>query len=122
MYQITKALANLRKIKKKSETLSIDDRKVIGSTIDLLEKAEIKLEAQREQYCHWLQQDGENSDCWLACDDKLFCLNSGTPSDNGMLFCPYCGKNIDEITYKEQFPDTEDNEDYEPKPNYWGEY
>ena len=41
MYQITKALANLRKIKKKSETLSIDDRKVIGSTIDLLEKAEI---------------------------------------------------------------------------------
>ena len=129
MIQIYKAMKNLEKMKK-IPLLRVADMKLIKETHSLLEKAEMKLEEQAEmkleeqaeQYCHWLQQDGENSDCWLVCDDKLFCLNNGTPSENGMLFCPYCGKNIDEITYKEQFPDTEDDEDYEPKPNYWGEY
>lgn len=111
MYQITKALANLRKVKKKSAILSIDDKKVISSTIDLLEKAELKLEEQAEQYCYWLQQDDEFSEDWLACDDKLFCLQNGTPSENGMRFCPYCGKNLVEITYKEQFPSDEEEEE-----------
>lgn len=111
MYQITKALANLRKMKKKSAILSVDDMKVISSTIDLLEKAEMKIEEQAEQYCNWLQQDGENSEDWLACDDKLFCLTNGTPSENGMRFCPYCGKNLVEITYKEQFPETTEEDD-----------
>ena len=111
MYQISKALANLRKMKKKSAILSIDDRKVISSTIDLLEKAELKLEEQAERYCQWLQQDGEFSEDWLACDDKLFCLQNGTPSENGMGFCPYCGKNLVEITYKEQFPSNEEDDD-----------
>ena len=111
MYQIIKALANLRKMKKDSAILSIDDRKLISSTIDLLEKAEIKLEEQREQYCYWLQQDGENSEDWLACDDKLFCLTNGTPSENGMMFCPYCGKNLVEITYEEQFTSTSEEDD-----------
>ena len=111
MYQITKALANLRKIKKKSAILSVDDMKSISSTIDLLEKAEMKLEEQAEQYCHWLQQDGENSEDWLACDDRIFCLTNGTPSENGMRFCPYCGKNLVELTYKDQFPDFPEEED-----------
>lgn len=111
MYQITKALANLRKMKKKSAILSVDDMKTINSTIDLLEKADMKLEEQAEQYCHWLQQDGENSEDWLACDDKLFCLTNGTPSENGMRFCPYCGKNLVELTYKDQFPDFPEEED-----------
>lgn len=111
MYQIHKALSNLQKMKKKSSLISIEDKKIISSTIDLLEKAELKLEEQREQYCHWLQQDGENSEDWLACDDKIFCLTNGTPSENGMRFCPYCGKNLVEITYAEQFPSDEESED-----------
>lgn len=114
MYQITKALNNLRKIKKKSAIMSIDDRRIINSTIDLLEKADMKLEEQAEQYCHWLQQDDEFSDVWLACDNKLFCVINGLPSENDMRFCPYCGKNLNEITYKEQFPSVdEDCEDDE---------
>ena len=111
MYQIIKALANLGRLNNNSTSISIDDKKLIISTIELLEKAEMNLEEQREQYCHWLQQDGENSEVWLACDDKLFCLTNGTPSENGMIFCPYCGKNLVEITYEEQFPSTtEENE------------
>lgn len=111
MYQITKALANLRKMKKNSAILSVDDVKIIGSTIDLLEKVEIKIEKQREQYCYWLQQDGECSEDWLACDNNIFCLTSGTPSENNMRFCPYCGKNLVEFTYKDQFTDKEYEED-----------
>ena len=111
MYQITTALANLRKMKKKSAILSVDDMKTISSTIDLLEKAEMKLEEKSEQYCHWLQQYGENSEDWLACDDRIFCLTNGTPSENGMRFCPYCGKNLVELTYKDQFPNLPEEDD-----------
>lgn len=113
MYQITKALSNLKKIKKQSAIMSIDDRKIINSTIDLLEKADLKLEEQAEQFCHWLQQDNEYSDVWLACDNKLFCVNNGLPSENDMRFCPYCGKNLNEITYKEQFPSSDEDPDEE---------
>lgn len=69
----------------------------------------MKLEKQAEQYCHWLQQDGEYSEDWLACDDKIFCLTSGTPSENEMHFCPYCGKNLVEVTYQEQFLEENEN-------------
>lgn len=68
----------------------------------------IELEEERsEQYCHWFQQDDEFSDVWLACGDKLFCINSETPRDNGMLFCPYCGKNIVEHLYNEHSEEQE---------------
>ena len=114
---------------KKSDVLEIiEHEKALRISYDAeivlfaVEKSVNKLKEKAEQYCHWLQQDEENSEVWLACDDKLFCLNSGTPSENGMLFCPYCGKNLVEIKYEEQFPHTEDDKDYEPKPNYWGEY
>ena len=110
MIQIYKAMKNLEKMKK-IPLLRVADMKLIKETHSLLEQAEMKLEEQAEQYCHWLQQDGENSDCWLACDDKLFCLNNGTPSENGMLFCPYCGKNLVDITYEEQFPKTSEEDD-----------
>lgn len=111
MYQITKALSNLKKIKNKPTIISIEDKGIINSTIDLLEKAELKLESEAERYCYWLQQDGEYSEDWLACDDKLFCLTSGTPSENGMHFCPYCGKNLVVVTYAEQFlQEDEDSE------------
>lgn len=104
-------MANLRKLNKK-EFVSLNEKKIINDTISLLKKADIKLEEQAERYCHWLQQDNEDSDCWLACDDKLFTVKNGTPKENDMLFCPYCGKNLVEISYNEQFPNEEADYEY----------
>lgn len=44
---------------------------------------------QRKRKCEWKQD--EDDDSWdTACGEK-FCIEDGTPADNGMRFCCYCG-------------------------------
>ena len=38
--------------------------------------------------CNW-QRDDDGSD-ETGCGG-MWCLNDGTPADNSMKFCPYCG-------------------------------
>lgn len=109
MVQIYKAIKNLEKIKK-AQLLTVADVKLIEETQKLLEKAEVALEKQAEQHCHWYQQDSQDCETWHTCSDKLFSVVNGTPRGNDMIFCPYCGKNIVEHDYNEQFSDEE--EDY----------
>jgi hypothetical protein len=44
-----------------------------------------------EQYCtwEWLEQD-----VWATSCTNLFVLNDGTPADNKMKYCCYCGKEL----------------------------
>lgn len=42
MYQITKALNNLRKIKKRATIISMEDKGIINRKIDLLEKSRLE--------------------------------------------------------------------------------
>ena len=48
------------------------------------------------EVCKWHEYDECN---WQTDCDNLFCFNEGTPSDNGMNFCCYCGKPLEEIKY-----------------------
>lgn len=74
-----------------------------------IEVGEMKLEEIAEQYCHWYQQDFQECETWqTSCGDKLFNVLNGTPKENGMHFCPYCGKNIIEHDYNEQFANEEE--------------
>lgn len=41
--------------------------------------------------CEWLQSD-EGSDAWETDCGHKFVLNEGTPEDNGLKYCCYCGK------------------------------
>ena len=50
-------------------------------------------------YCTW-DQDGEGGP-WQAGCGKYFEVNEGLPSENGMKFCCYCGRTIDESPYTE---------------------
>lgn len=44
-----------------------------------------------EEVCEWsLDNDEEN--CWLTSCENMFYLVDGTPEDNEMKFCCYCGK------------------------------
>lgn len=47
--------------------------------------------------CKWTQEDYD-SDVWNTdCGDAM-CLNEGTPGDNFMRFCCYCGKPLESVT------------------------
>jgi hypothetical protein len=50
------------------------------------------------EFCEWTQEDYDNT-TWETCSDP-FCLNEGTPSENGMKFCCFCGKPLKEVEYE----------------------
>lgn len=51
--------------------------------------------------CHWAQ-DGEDSETWATSCRKYFNLEDGSPTDNKMAFCCFCGRPIEEDSYEEQ--------------------
>jgi len=51
--------------------------------------------------CHWLQ-DGEDGDMWATSCHKYFTLNDGTPTENKMSFCCFCGGRIEDEVYQEE--------------------
>jgi hypothetical protein len=66
-----------------------------------MEQAITALSAALEQpnECHWYQDGDEESDKWAAsCGrHRYFQLNDGTPTDNRMTHCCYCGKPLVEV-------------------------
>lgn len=55
------------------------------------EYGEMRLEPKPKQ-CTW-KQDVDDGSWDTDCGNK-FCIENGTPSDNGMLFCCYCGAKL----------------------------
>ena len=50
----------------------------------------LRMNNMAKQKCKWTYDDSFN--LWLTeCGDE-FSLITGTPSDNKMRFCPYCGR------------------------------
>lgn len=49
-------------------------------------------------YCHWQLDDYEWNTYSSSCrDNELYQLSEGTPEDNNMIYCMYCGKKIKTI-------------------------
>lgn len=46
--------------------------------------------------CIWSRADDGSEVYETSCQEGCFMLNSGTPSENGMRFCCYCGKPLEE--------------------------
>jgi len=54
-----------------------------------------RLQQERSGICNWTYED--NNNYWQTdCGDE-FVLEDGTPKDNGMRFCVYCGKPLAEV-------------------------
>jgi hypothetical protein len=48
--------------------------------------------------CHWLQDGDEDSGTYMAsCNQRYFSVVDGTPKDNHMEHCCYCGKPLVEV-------------------------
>jgi hypothetical protein len=61
--------------------------------------AALKAALEQPNECHWYQDGDEDSDKWAAsCGrHRYFQLNDGTPTDNRMTHCCYCGKPLVEV-------------------------
>lgn len=56
-------------------------------------------EEDMNETCKWSEED--YSGLWNTDCGNLFDLNEGTPSDNGMKFCCYCGKLIEQVVFED---------------------
>lgn len=45
--------------------------------------------------CEWTYDEWH--DCWETGCGNTFQFIDGTPKDNKMRFCPYCGKEIEQV-------------------------
>lgn len=48
-------------------------------------------DGEKNDFCQW-SQDRENN--YETSCEHIFCIIEGTPTENEMRFCPYCGKEI----------------------------
>ena len=55
-------------------------------------QGQIKALEAKKGKCKWTYD--ENYDMWETDCGGAFCLESGTPADNKMKYCSYCGKMI----------------------------
>lgn len=53
--------------------------------------------------CTWRQQDIDHMpDTWWADCGAAWTFTDGGPKDNGMNFCPKCGKICEEIKFEQE--------------------
>lgn len=57
-----------------------------------------------EETCTWFED--EDSDLWETSCGGMFSIIEGTPSENSMKFCCYCGKLLQESLFTPE-PDEE---------------
>ena len=50
-----------------------------------------------EETCAWAEETNDDYDCWTTECGNRFEIIDGTPGENRMKFCPYCGGKINEL-------------------------
>ena len=48
------------------------------------------------EYCKW-EEDEDGDGLWHTGCKEIHILMEGTPTENKYKFCPYCGKEIEEV-------------------------
>ena len=56
---------------------------------------------QLDTQCHWVQE-GNDDNTWESDCGNTFCINDGTPKQNDLRFCPFCGLPLVEVVSDEQ--------------------
>ena len=58
--------------------------------------------------CKWTLEDNYIDVHWETECGNAFCFGDGGPTDNGMIYCSYCGRKLVEVVPK---PEAEDDEE-----------
>lgn len=58
------------------------------------------IEAEPVRHGHWIEKDGFDGDTYYDCSacGHSWVTIEGTPQDNEMNYCPYCGAHMDEVS------------------------
>ncbi len=60
--------------------------------------AALRAALERPSECRWLQDgDGDSGTYMASCNQRYFSVVDGTPKDNHMEHCCYCGKPLVEV-------------------------
>lgn len=51
---------------------------------------------KEKERCHWAENEHGN---WFTGCDRAFSVDYGSPHDNAMMFCPFCGGRLTEHKY-----------------------
>lgn len=65
--------------------------------LDLAQYIRQELE-ERKRTCTWAQAEAD-SDCWETTCKNAWCLTDGTPKENKIAFCNFCGKPVEEVKH-----------------------
>ena len=68
---------------------------VKGYTLDATEELRAALAEPQQESCVWAQADSD-TDLWETSCGRSFRLDEGTPAENHMKWCCYCGKQLDQ--------------------------
>jgi hypothetical protein len=55
----------------------------------------MKVQCSGKGQCTWTRDD-HDSDIWLTGCGEAWCLNEGTPKENRIKYCPFCGVKVRE--------------------------
>ena len=73
------------------QSLESQQRHEISNLRDYIEKQAKVIEHLKTRTCVWNENECGG---WDACGNNIFEVTDGTPADNHMKFCPFCGGNI----------------------------
>lgn len=72
---------------------------IIHKVIELAIAEERKPRAKTCEDCEWAQDiDG----VWQTECGNMFCIDEGTPQENQLNYCPYCGKHLMQINRNDE--------------------
>lgn len=54
--------------------------------------------------CAWVQDGDADCDLWATDCRNYFRIDDGTPTDNKMRYCCYCGKPLRTVPFEEMTP------------------
>ena len=103
---LDKALADLEKATNELEAKSAENEKLRGHLANAIAAARGKYTAheieilmgKEAETCGWKEQDGFcTSGTWNTDCGEDFIFETGTPKENGLIFCPYCGRPLVEV-------------------------
>jgi len=73
----------------------------------IVENEKLRAALTQPNECRWLQDgDGDSGTYMASCNQRYFSVVDGTPKDNHMTHCCYCGKPLVEVPIE-----PEDNHD-----------
>lgn len=78
-----------------------------GHKSDVMKAAEaLRAALEQPNECQWQQDGDRDSGMYMAsCNRRYFVFEDGTPSDNRMKHCCYCGKVLVEVLIEQEDDD-----------------